>query len=98
MTKHKLNHFQGPDDEFYFRLGQVVSLHDKFYQHQVRYSDSFESHLIGHFLLDEYSFEVKMPDDSMPSLRIACEILHKRSEDERDKFVSRLKLSARNRR
>jgi len=65
----------GQDEEFYFRLGQIVSLDGKLYQHQTRYHDSFGCQLIGHFMLDENDYQVKMEDASLASIRIACESL-----------------------
>ncbi len=78
MLPPKLNHFLGLDDEFYFRLGQIVSLDGKLYQHQARYTDSFGCQLIGHFLLDEQDFQVEMTDSTLSSFRIACESLQER--------------------
>ena len=78
MQSLKLNHFLGQDEEFYFRLGQIISLDGKLYQHQTRYHDSFGCQLIGHFMLDEHDYQVKMNDASLASVRIACEALRDR--------------------
>ncbi len=78
MVHHqRLNRFQGQDCEFYFRSGQIVSIDNKLFQHQVRFRDSFGTELIGHFMIDEHGFEVGMEDESLSSFRIACEALAK---------------------
>ena len=78
MVHHqRLNRFQGQSIEFYFRSGQIVSLADKLFQHQVRFRDSFGTELIGHYMIDEHGFEVTMEDESLTSFRTACEALAK---------------------
>lgn len=71
----RLNRFRGEDTEFYFRSGQIVTLHGKMFQHQIRYADSFGSQLIGHYMIDEDDFQVEMKDASLTSFRIACDAL-----------------------
>lgn len=78
MVHHqRLNHFQGRGTEFYFRPGQIVSIDNKLFQHQVRFQDSFGTELVGHYMIDEHGFEVAMKDESLSSFRIACEALAK---------------------
>ena len=81
MVHHqRLNRFQGRDTEFYFCTGQMVSIDNKLFQHQVRFKDSFGTELIGHYMIDETGFEIAMKDDSLSSFRTACDALATHSQ------------------
>jgi len=80
MVHQRLNRFQGRDTKFYFRTGQIVSIADQLFQHQVRFKDSFGAELIGHYMIDEHGFEVVMDDDSLTSFRTACDALSRHNQ------------------
>jgi hypothetical protein len=71
----KLNQFRDDDgncEDFYFDLGQVLTYKDRFFRHQRRYSDSFGTEPLGHWLIDEKERSIKMVDDTLSAFRIAA--------------------------